>query len=141
MRKANRNKKFLVKVFVAPQNKLIFQKNCMQKHLSMMFVVEEYMKYALDKLSTKEVNDIISSVYPLQTNNTKNLTPIGTRLTDEYWQKLGSYAINNGMSVSKVASCIFNNGLSTADLYKIIEEHGFTSVYKNKMGFNNKFNV
>lgn len=129
------DKKFSVKVFVPQQNKSLFLKNCREKHLSMGFVIEEYIKFALDNYTRPEINNIIFSYFPKQQRNTSTMFPIAFKIVDSYWQKLGSHGINNGVSVSKAASCIFNHGLTTADLYRIIDEKGFKSAYRKDLGF------
>lgn len=137
--KTRSDRKFAVKIFLPHQNRFIFQNNCIKHHLSMMFVSNEFIKFALDNYSKEEIDNIIYSQGPKQKNNTKYLSNFSTKLTNEYWQKIGVHAINNGISISKAASCIFNHGLSTTDLYKIMEEHGLTFNYQKNITARSKY--
>lgn len=126
MKKTRSDKKFNIKVWVPSQDKDLFRSHCMEYHLSMMFVAEKYLIVCLREFSDPKLNQIIeTNLESFNKMNSKSdgYEPLGIRLTNEYWQKLGYFAIRYKTSVAKIASCLFIYCLSSYEL-KIEEEFG-----------------
>ena len=129
------DKKFQVKIYVEPQNKLLFKRRCIKHHLSMMFVSSNFIAYVLKNKSDEQVKEMIESNLSSFYKVGNKFDTISARLTDEYWQQLGAYSIDYQDSISKIASCIFTSGLSTIEMTKVFEDNGLIFKYMDRGGF------
>lgn len=123
------DKKFLVKLWVRTSKKTIFRMHCVQHHVSMMKIGEEYVKKALAEFNDSKIREIIDANHPtfISMKSTKDdYETLGIRLINDYWQKLGYFAVMYKTSVSKIASCIFEYSLSAYEMRDIFETHGLT---------------
>lgn len=133
--KVRSDKKFGVKVWVQSVNKDLFRSHCLRYHLSMMFVAEKYIEACLKDLSDYELENIIDSrinVFNQMKSSRIDFEPIGLKVTNDYWQKLGYFAIKYKTSIVKISSCIFDYSLTAYELRGMEEEYGLTFDNKKK---------
>lgn len=140
MPQVRNDKKFGVKVWIQSQDKDIFRMNCLRNHLSMMFVGEKYLTACLDDLTDEQIDRIIEShleKYGRLNTKRDRYEPLGIRITDNYWQKLGFFAIRYKTSIAKIATCIFAYSLLSYELNIIHEKFGLNFKEKKR----NKINM
>lgn len=101
----------------------------------MMFVAEKYIEACLKDLSDYELENIIDSrlnAFNQMKSFKIGFEPIGLKVTNDNWQKLGYFAIKYKTSIVKISSCIFDYSLTAYELRGIEEEYGLTFDNKKK---------
>lgn len=64
----------------------------------------------------------------------ENYSLIGIRVTNDYWQKLGYFAVYFNCSISKIATCLFDFCLDSYEMQKVWVEYGLTFNKKKYRG-------
>lgn len=137
MPQVRNDKKFPVKLWISSSRKKSFRLSCVEYHLSMMFVGEEFIVRALKDLSDSKIHEIITeriNTFIRVRKATEEYNVLGIRLTNIWWQKLGYFAVYYDTSISKVASCIFDYASQAYELKTVYKQYGTYTKKKRKKG-------
>jgi ABC-type polysaccharide transport system permease subunit len=132
------DKKFPIKLWISSSKKKFFRSSCMQHHLSMMFVGEQFIVRALQQFSDDKLHEIIKERLDRFKHLSDTDEVLGIRVVNSWWQKIGFFAIHYETSVAKITSCIFDYAYEAYELKTVYKEFGTYIPRKRKKGVERK---